>query len=133
MTLRTRSTAQLLVAAHPARPITSSASRSPATGPAALGRAQLHVRHCPVLWRGRGIRRIPHAGGGRTGRPAGESRAALGHTADHYTSAFTPDVLQKLDPETTREMGFEVNVDGAKVDDSGRVLLPIWPLRATRR
>ncbi|TWF95423.1 hypothetical protein [Saccharopolyspora dendranthemae] len=54
-------------------------------------------------------------------------------TADHYTSAFTPDVLQKLDPETTREMGFEVNVDGAKVDDSGRVLLPIWPLRATRR
>ena len=50
-----------------------------------------------------------------------------------YTSAFTRETLQQLNPETTREMGFEVNVDDAQVDDSDRVLLPVWHLRAIRR
>lgn len=54
-------------------------------------------------------------------------------TSTHYTSAFTRETLQQLDPASTTAAGLEVNANDAAVDDQGRVLLPVWHLHATRR
>lgn len=49
-----------------------------------------------------------------------------------YATAFTPRFLQRHGSELGRA-GVRIEPDALRVDDAGRVLVPVWRLRAVRR